>query len=219
MEYQVIVQVEEIGENGDHIKTVVPKHCPAVFNTLEEAETYCDDLMVDTATTKVYEFDELSCEAQEAAVQGLADINVGHEWWESTYEDAATIGLKIEEFDIDQGSFCRGKWDQDAEDVARLIQENHGESCETHRDATTFLADLEKAQVVHKAQPGYDAEYDEDFEDTDEYEELCQEFLATICEDYRIMLQKEHEYQSSEEQIIEAIRANEYEFTADGERH
>jgi hypothetical protein len=46
MEYQVIVQVEEVGDDGEHIKTAVPKHCPAVFGTLEEAVTYCDDLMV-----------------------------------------------------------------------------------------------------------------------------------------------------------------------------
>ena len=46
MEYQIIVRVEEIDGNGKHAKTVVPEHCPAVLNTLDEAVTYCDDLMV-----------------------------------------------------------------------------------------------------------------------------------------------------------------------------
>lgn len=46
MEYQVIVQVEKLDDNGDWNKTVVPKHCPAVFDTSEEAQTYCDDLIV-----------------------------------------------------------------------------------------------------------------------------------------------------------------------------
>ena len=45
MEYQIIVRVEEIGANGERTKTVVPEHCPAVLDTLAEAETYCDDLM------------------------------------------------------------------------------------------------------------------------------------------------------------------------------
>ncbi len=42
------------------------------------------------------------------------------------------------------------------------------------------------------------------------------EFLKELLEDYRIILQKEYEYQTSEEAIIGTIEANEYEFTQDG---
>ncbi len=173
----------------------------------------------ETVTTKIYKFDELSDEAKEVAVQEFSDLNVDHEWWDSIYEDAATIGLKITAINIDQGSFCRGTWTEDAEEAAALILEHHGETCETHKDATTFLVDLGKAEAAHKAQPGYNVEYDDDFKDEYEYEEMCQEFKKTICEDYRIMLQKEYEYLCSEAAIIESIKANEYEFTADGKHY
>lgn len=173
----------------------------------------------ETVTIKIYEFKELSGEAKETAVQGFADINVDHEWWDGVFDDAATLGLKITEFSIDRGAYCRGTWTTDAEAVAALVLKNHGESCETHKDATAFLASLEKAEKAWTSQPGYDAEYDEDFEDTDEYEELCQEFKKMICEDYRIILGKEYEYLTGEAAIIESIEANEYEFTADGERY
>lgn len=46
MRYMIVVQVDEVSDDGDGNKTVIPRHCPAVFDTLEEAETYCDDLMI-----------------------------------------------------------------------------------------------------------------------------------------------------------------------------
>lgn len=171
----------------------------------------------DTVVTKVYDFDELSEAAKEAAVAGLADINVNGEWWEGTFDDAATIGFKITKLDLGQDSYC-GEWDwtEDAEETAHLILEHHGAGCETHRAATAFLATVEDAMTAFKAQPGYDAEYDEDFDESDGYKELCKEFQRTICEDYRIMLEKEYEHLTSEAAVIETIHANEYEFTADG---
>lgn len=170
----------------------------------------------DTVTTKVYEFDELSDEAKAVAVVNLASINIHDEWWESTYEDAATIGLKIEEFELDRGAYVRGKLTEDAEAAAALIQEHHGEACETHKDAMEFLNAVSVTGSIFEDQDDYDPDYEE-FTESDQYAELCQKFKKTICEDYRIMLQREYEYRCSEEQIIEAIKANEYEFTAEGE--
>ena len=187
----------------------------------------------DVKITKVYRFDELTEEAKEKAIDQFYDINVGYEWWYGVCGDAKTIGLEITEFDIDRGSYCRVKWIEDAEDVARLILENHGTVCETHKDATAFLADLSKTRDAHKDRQtaiqkeyeylvsknedrdDYDPEYEE-FTDSDQYQELCEEFQRTICEDYRIILQKEYEYLTSKEAIIETIEVNEYEFTEDG---
>lgn len=45
IKYQVMVQVERIDGKTGWQETAIPKQCPAVFETLEEAETYCDDLM------------------------------------------------------------------------------------------------------------------------------------------------------------------------------
>lgn len=171
----------------------------------------------DTVTTKVYPFDELSDEAKEKAIEELADINVEHDWWDSTFEDAATIGLVIEEFDLDRTRHATGKWQEDAEDVARLIIENHGEQCETCKDATVFLADYAKLEAEYnKALIMLPCPEYEEFTESEQHEELCDKFFKTILEDYSIMLQKEYEYLTGEEAIIDSIEANEYEFTEDG---
>ena len=168
--------------------------------------------------TTVYQFAELSDEAKEKALEECRCWNVQDmEWWDSVYDDAATIGLKIEDFDIDRGSYCRGKWTEDAEDVARLIIENHGKTCETHQDAGEFLACLHVGQTAFEAKPEYDPEYEE-YEESHECSALTTAFFATICEDYRIILQKEHEHLVSEEAVQKSIEANEIEFTEDGKR-
>ena len=159
----------------------------------------------DTVTTKVYPFDELSDEAKQKAIELFGSINVDQNWWEFVYEDAKTIGLEITEFDIGRGSYCRGKWTEDAEKTAQLILENHGEGCETHKDATEFEVAVSVTGSIFEDTDGYDPEYEE-FIESDEYEELCEEFQRMICEDYRILLQKEYEYLTSEEGIIESIK-------------
>lgn len=169
----------------------------------------------DTITTKVYKFDELSDTAKEKVIEELWDCNIDYEWWDSTYEDAKTIGLEITSFDLNRGACVEGEWNIDAEDVANVIQDNHGESCETYKDAEVFLLAVGEAAMVFEAKDDYDPEYEE-YTESDEYEELCAEFLKTILEDYRIILQKESEYLQSEEAAIETIEANEWEFTVDG---
>ena len=149
--------------------------------------------------TKVYPFDELSEDAKEKAIENLSDINIWHEWWENTFEDAKNVGIKIMEFKLDRGNYCRGTI-EDAMDTARAILKEHGNICETWQTAKDFH------DVVAK-----------DGEDTADFESLCEEFTYSILEDYQIMLQKEYEYLSSEGAIIETIKANEYEFTENGE--
>jgi hypothetical protein len=171
-----------------------------------------------TETIKIYQFEELSDTAQEKAIQEFQYINVDHEWWDSVFEDASQIGLKITEFDTGQTAACKGKWIEDAKDVADKIIENHGDVCETHRDAKQFLTDLAAAKTAFEAQPDYDAEYD-DFDGSGEYEELCEEFKKTILEDYLLILRKEYQYLLGEEAIKDTILANEYEFTEDGKHY
>lgn len=166
--------------------------------------------------TKVYLFGELSDDAKEKAVAGLCDINVFHDWWESTYEDAETVKLKLTEFDIDRGNYCRGEFIEYAKDTADAIINEHGPDCETYKTAGEYMngCDLLGQEYPVKLD---DDEYDENENDRDhEQSELDVEFLKAILEDYRIILQKEYEYMTSEDAIIETIKANEYEFTEDG---
>lgn len=165
---------------------------------------------------KVYKFDELAENVQEKVLEKYYDINVDYEWWQFVYEDAENVGLKIEEFDISRGAYCRGKWSMSGIETAEKILKEHGENCETYQDAEKFLYEVKEARKEFESNPEYDPEYEE-FEDTGEYDDMENEFRRTICEDYRRLLEKEYEWLTSEEAIVETIKANEYEFTADGE--
>lgn len=163
--------------------------------------------------TKVFTFDELSEEAKDKAIENLYDINIFHDWFESVYDDAEQIGLKIINFDIDRGSYCHGHFTVSANEVAENILRNHGDKCQTYKTADEFLLNW---------QPIFDAYMDENSAHYESYasekklQELEDDFLKSLLEDYRIILSQEYDYLTSREAIIETIEANNYEFTEDG---
>jgi hypothetical protein len=159
-----------------------------------------------TTTINAYQFDELTDQAKSNAVERLWDINVDYGWWESTYEDAKNVGLIINSFDIDRGSYVNANFTHSGIDTAERIINSHGEHCDTYKMATELIKEV----AVIKAK-----NLDE-YEEENEIEELEEEFLKVISEEYRIILSKEYEYLTSEDAIIETIEANEYEFTEDG---
>lgn len=166
-----------------------------------------------TIRTKLYKFNELSEEAKQKAIEEYYDINVMFEWWESTYDDAESIGLKITGFDIDRGSYCKGEFKLSAYEVAANIIRDHGEVCETYKTAQTFL------DSVNAVEPTEGEEYGEGQEYEDKMMELEDEFLKNILENYLTMLRDEYEYLQSKEAIIETIKINEYEFLKDGTKY
>ena len=161
----------------------------------------------------VYKFDELSEEAKEKAIERLADINVDYEWWNGVYEDAENIGLKIVEFDLDRGPYAKGVFKLSANEVAQNIINNHGDMTETYKTARGFM---DQWEPVFSEYMDEKSEHYESRESEDKMMELEDEFLKSLCEDYRIILQHEWDYLVSEEAIRETIEANEYEFTEDG---
>ena len=54
--------------------------------------------------------------------------------------------------------------------------------------------------------------------DDDDIDDLSDEFLKALLEEYRIILTNEFEWLTSDEAIIDTLRANEYEFNEDGSR-
>lgn len=168
----------------------------------------------------LYKFNELSEDAKQKALEKLWDINVDNDWWDSIYEDAAMVKLKINGFDIGRGSYVQTQFTEDAHATARAIQKEHGEQCDTYKAATEFLASYDK--LVEKHYDGKDfsrvAEENEyDFDN--EADELEGEFLNTISECYLKLLRDEYEYRISKEAVIDTIEANEYEFTEDGKMY
>lgn len=164
-----------------------------------------------TIETVVYKFDELSENAKKKAIAELADINVDCNWYEFIYEDAKNIGLKITSFDIDRANYCKAEFIDGAEICANLIIANHGETCDSHNTTKKFLEDIQKA-IKENA----DRMYVYGVPALTTEDDVRDNFLRAISEDYLSMLKKEYEYQTSEEAIINTIKTNDYEFTEDG---
>ena len=170
-------------------------------------------MRVETTSRELFTFAELSEAAKEAAIENLSDINVDYEWWDSVYENAKMVGLKITEFDLDRNRHCKGRFINSALDTAEAILREHGQHCESYKTAEAYLQ--ERAAFI-KTELKANAADDEFSEDDIDFDDIDMDFLKSILEDYSIMLQKEYEYLSSAEAIIETIEANEYEFTAEG---
>lgn len=153
----------------------------------------------ETHTIKIYKFDELPEKGKQKALEKLYDLNVDYEWWQSTYEDAARVGLKITEFDADR--YCKGRLTMSAKESAEAILKEHGDKCETFATATALLSEWPKDE-------------DESEEADDMREKLEEDYENALLEDYRIILRNEYEYLT--EAIVDNIYANDYEFTEDG---
>lgn len=149
-----------------------------------------------TIEINLYSFEELSKEVQERVLTVHRNINVEHQWWDSTYEDAKNIGLEITESDWSYRAHAKGIFIIDAIEVAEKIFENHGKECETYKIADRFK------ELYYKP--------DADIETLEE------RFLSDLLNEYGIMLQNESEYLTSDEAIIETIKANEYTFEENG---
>jgi hypothetical protein len=168
-----------------------------------------------TITTTVFEFDELSDSAKERARAWYREGALDYEWWDSVYDDAKRIGLKITSFELDRGRSADGEFTKYAQSCADLIIQEHGESCETRKTATQYLKERAEIVVKHtdiESSNGLTCEGDQSLEDHDT------QFLASLLEDYSIILQDEYESLLSDESVDESIRCNEYTFTEEGKR-
>lgn len=165
-----------------------------------------------TSTKTIYTFDELSEDAKEKARDWFRAGYPDYEWWESTYEDAERIGLKLTSFDLGHNRHAMGCIETSAPECAESIKAKHGPDCETYKTAVAYLTELAK---LGDAAPERD-DLIEKWED--ERERIDDEFERSILEDYSIILQKEYEYLLSDECIDETIQSNEYEFYEDGSR-
>ena len=92
-----------------------------------------------TIEIKVYQFDELDEKAKEKAIESHRYCNVDYEWWDSVYEDAERIGLKIRSFSLDRDLHTTGEFELSANEVAQNIFNEHGENCGTYATAENFI--------------------------------------------------------------------------------
>jgi len=157
-----------------------------------------------TKTITLYQFDELSDQAKQKAIADNCGINVDYWcWWHSIYDDAETIGLKITGFGLDRNRHCTGHEMSNANTltIAHKIKIEHGFDTPTYKLADEYIKEY--------------AALDDDI-DAGELLDFENEFLNSLLEEYSILLQREYEWLTSEETIVDSLRANEYEFLEDG---
>jgi len=172
-----------------------------------------------TIETTVFELNELTDKAKDKAREWYREGALQDEWWESIYDDAKTIGLKITGFDTDRNRHATGEFIESAYFCAQRIINEHGDTCETFKTATSWLGELEKLNAKIEAVDGDDETNVEWELWQDKRGMLCDEFLKSILEDYAIMLQNGMEYQLADEEVDEMILANGYTFTESGKRY
>jgi len=151
--------------------------------------------------TTVYQFDELSDEAKECAREWYRNGALDYEWWESTYKDAARVGLKITTFDLGRAQSIDGELTMSAMESVSNILTTHGEDCDTYKLASRYYPQL----------------LAQDIEDEETAQALEEKYTRELKEEYWHILNKEMEYQLSDECVDESIRANEYEFLENGQ--
>jgi hypothetical protein len=168
-----------------------------------------------TKTFNIYKFSELSEDAKQNVLTKNIDINTSFQWWESTYEDATNIGLKLKGFDLDRNRHATGEFIESAENCAHKIESEHGDTCETYKTAKAYLS--ERDELINNWEKDENGDILDTWELDEQLDELDKQFLKDILEDYSIMLQKEYEYLYSDKAIIETIESNDYNFTEEGE--
>lgn len=189
-------------------------------------------MRTETTTRTLFQFNELSEDAQERAIQRFRDINTDHEWYDSTVESLAEE-LENIGFNDPQISFS-GFWSQgdgasftskraNVESLIEALKDSPH-----HRKYKRFLTKIadylsvtverinhryshqySARAVVDSCLPGRRVHLDaliNRFED--DVESLRLELSNTIYE----TLEKEYEFLTSDQIVIETIEANEYEF-------
>jgi hypothetical protein len=167
-----------------------------------------------TIEMQVFTFDELNEKAKQTALNDNRQINTthGYNWWEYIYEDAYTIGLTIKSFDFD--GIAEGELNVDLLDSILLIQENHGEICDTYKLALKFKKKWSELSFQFANVIETEGANQEEFKDATRI--LKEAYTEELCAEYLTILKNECEYLESDVAIQEAIEANGYEFKADG---
>jgi hypothetical protein len=154
--------------------------------------------MPTTHTIISYKYNELGPTAQEVARDWYRQGALDYDWWDSVYDDAERIGLKITGFDLGRRQECSGRFETSARGVAQAIVKEHGEGTDTRKLAEAFLS--------------------ETTEDADTYGEDVEAFHRDLLRCYWSILDREADYLTSDECIAENIEANEYDFDVNGNR-
>ena len=186
-------------------------------------------MRTETITRELYTFTELDDDAQQRAIEKLWDLNVGHDWWDCTYETITTaarclgIDCTVEGFDLDRGQSVdlRGGYSYRKGWRAALRAEfggallatlvKIGEELQAAQRRAFYLARVELHPVRHGT--AYTVYSKSGAYVTDDLADALRSFEHWAW----CLLRDEFEHLTSDDAIKETIEANEYEFDANGD--
>lgn len=157
-----------------------------------------------TVAVKQYRFSELSNDAQCNAIEKNRYYHVEDmDWWESVYQDANNIGLNITGFELDRSREITGTFDSFAHDTLLIVLNEHGPGDDTYKTCAEFAPQFQIAFTRMRLR-GY-SEEDIRCNFYDEFEDLVEDFKKALLRNYWDMLQKEMDYLTSDEAVVEAL--------------
>ena len=197
-----------------------------------------------TIETKVYKFEELSEEVQEKVIEKNRDINIYHDWWDSVYEMYMEdeTGFDINKIYFSgfwsqgDGAMFEGSPNKD---ILHFITPGYNNK-EYQKDWYRVIKLIKNGHIniygsfTHQGHYYHSKSYSDnlDAEMTNDWygktysrigdiledilEEIREHYEDTCNKIYR-SLEQEHEWLTGDEQIIETIECNDYEFTSEGE--
>lgn len=190
--------------------------------------------------TEVYTFDELSDDAKEKARGWWREGGTDSDWWEYIFDDAKTIatlfGLDIERvffsgFSSQGDGACFEGGYQYKKGALAAVKAYAPLDTELHRIVKALQEVQRKAFYRLGASTKHRGHYyhsgcmaidvchiDDSWRDIGALEDDIAECLRDFADWIYRQLEREYEYQNSDEQVDEAIRANGYTFTEDGKR-
>jgi hypothetical protein len=141
-----------------------------------------------TIFTEVYSTSELSPAALQKAINDNRYINVDYwEWYHKIYDNAEELGIKIESFNLHRHDIT-GVFIIHSTDVATKITKTQDADSELYKLSKAFLSD-----------------YFVDDIDDDAAKDLEEDYKQSILEEFRIMLQHELEYLTSDEAVLDSL--------------
>ena len=159
-----------------------------------------------TIKIKVYKFDELDKQTKEKVIENYRYINVDNTfWYDCIKEEFNSLGLEIQEFNLDRGNYAKIYIDN-LEETSKTILHEFGDSVAIKQTAKNYINEYEKIQANFKE--------DEDIER--EVELLDEQYEKEYSEDILSYLRSSYDWEISDEAITETIEANDYDFTTDG---
>ncbi len=179
-----------------------------------------------TIRTKVYRFDELTPDAQTKAVELLNDINVDHNWWESTVENQTEV-LAEQGFlnaDIKFSGFCSqgdgACFDADI-DLEKFTSDKRiisitREYCHFHIARTSMANHYSHERTRYVDYNSLDDRYTRINAALQTLSETIEARRLSLSKQIYKDLQVDYEYLTSRESIVKSINAKEYEFFANG---